>query len=472
MMINILRMANKKRAIDNELNSILEVLGMFDDGATLKQIKKTGGIKLETRSLQRRLNQLSKDGSITTSGNTRAKVYHLPPNAYTRIPPIPPLLAYELSPEISVSSLGLEIKELISKPVSQRKRVGYQQDFLLSYRPNVDSYLSNFEKVRLASIGRTNTGQQPAGTYAKSVLERLIIDLSWNSSRLEGNTYSLLDTQYLISKGREADQKDAADAQMIINHKEAIEFLVQGAGEIGFNMYTITNLHALLSNNLLPHPAASGRLRTFSVGITDSVFTPLAVPQLVEEMFRVILDKANAIKDPFEQAFFIMVQLPYLQPFDDVNKRVSRLAANIPFNAHNLSPLAFVDVPQKLYIQGLLGIYELNRVDLLKDLFIWSYERSAVRYAAIKQSLGDPDPLRVTYRDDMRYIIGEVVRKAIVQEEAVKLIADYSEGLPKRDRSKFIEIVETELLSLHDGNFARFRVTPSEYRIWNEVWKR
>jgi hypothetical protein len=112
----------------------------------------------------------------------------------------------------------------------------------------------------------------------------------------------------------------------------------------------------------------------------------------------------------------------------------------------------------------LLGIYELNRVDLLKDVFIWSYERSATRHAAIKQSLGEPDPLRVTYRDNIRYIIGEVVRKAIVQEEAVKMIADYSGSLPKSDRSKFVEIVDTELLSMHDGNFARFQIKPSEYR--------
>ncbi|KGE15253.1 Fic family protein [Sphingobacterium deserti] len=463
-------MANKK-VISNEIDQILSTLGEFDNGATLHEIRKAGGINLETRSLQRRLHQLSKDGSITISGNTRSRVYHLPDNAYNRHTPKAIQLVHELSAEILLSSAGLEIKNLVSQPVFQRKPVGYRRDFLMSYRPNVDSYLTDADKDQLAYIGKTNTLQQPAGTYAKSVLERLIIDLSWNSSRLEGNTYSLLDTQYLISKGRAADQKDTADAQMIINHKEAIEFLVQGEDEIGFNNYTITNLHALLSNNLLPDPAASGRLRTFSVGITDSVFTPLAVPQLVDEMFRVILDKVDSIKDPFEQAFFIMVHLPYLQPFDDVNKRVSRLAANIPFNAHNLSPLAFVDVPQKLYIQGLLGVYELNRVDLLKDVFLWSYERSALRYAAIRQSLGEPDPLRVTYRDDIRHIMGEVVKKTLPQEEAVKAIANFSENLPQKDRQKFIEIVDTELLSLHEGNFARFRVSPSEFKKWQQVWK-
>ena len=133
---------------------------------------------------------------------------------------------------------------------------------------------------------------------------------------------------------------------MILNHKEAIEFLVESSGEVDFNRYTILNLHALLSNNLLPNPTSSGRLRVFGVGITNSVFTPLGIPQLIEAFFDLLLEKARQIENPFEQAFFILVQLLYLQPFDDVNKRVSRLAANLPFNRHNLAPLSFIDVPE------------------------------------------------------------------------------------------------------------------------------
>lgn len=336
----------------------------------------------------------------------------------------------------------------------------------------LNSYLSIEEKRQLAEIGQTNTLDQPAGTYARSVLERLLIDLSWNSSRLEGNTYSLLDTQYLISLGKKADHKDDADAQMILNHKEAIEFLVQGGEEIDFNVYTITNLHALLADNLLSDSAAAGRLRTFGVGITRSVFTPLAIPQLLDDLFRTLLSKALEIDDPFEQAFFIMVQLPYLQPFDDVNKRVSRLAANIPFNKCNLSPLAFVDVPEELYVKGLLGVYELNRIDLLKDVFIWSYRRSAMRYAAIRQSLGEPDLWRMQYRDDIREVIWEIILESMAHQQAVNSIAQYAERIAENDRQKFITVVDTELLSLHEGNFARFRIKPSEFRRWQEVWKR
>lgn len=125
---------------------------------------------------------------------------------------------------------------------------------------------------------------------------------------------------------------------MILNHKDAIEFLVNSVEEIGFNRYTILNLHALLANNLLIDPTAPGRLRHIPVGIEKSVYHPLEMPQLIEEYFDQLLATAAAIKDPFEQAFFTMTQLPYLQPFDDVNKRVSRLAANIPLIKANFSP--------------------------------------------------------------------------------------------------------------------------------------
>jgi Fic family protein len=301
-------------------------------------------------------------------------------------------------------------------------------------------------------------------------LQRLLIDLSWNSSRLEGNTYSLLDTQRLLSQGQVATDKSAAEAQMILNHKEAIEFIVESAEDIGLNRYTITNLHALLSNNLLPDPAAPGRLRTFAVGIGKSVYTPLAVPQQIEEFFDLILAKADSITDPFEQAFFVMVQLPYLQPFDDVNKRVSRLAANIPLAKYNLAPLSFVDVPQDLYVQGLLGVYELQRVELLRDVFLWAYERSCLRYAAVRQSLGEPDPFRLQYRDDIRMLVMLIVTNNESQAEAKQKITTFATQLPEVDRTRFIEVVETELLGLHEGNFARYRIRPSEFAAWKANW--
>ena len=147
---------------------------------------------------------------------------------------------------------------LLSQPPAARKHAGYNRQFRDSYHPNASFYLLPTERARLAEIGKPSFAAAAPGTYAKQVLNRLLIDLSWNSSRLEGNTYSLLDTKRLIEFGEEAQGRDRLEAQMIMNHKDAIEFLVSAADEIGFNRYTILNLHGILAQNLLQDEGAAG----------------------------------------------------------------------------------------------------------------------------------------------------------------------------------------------------------------------
>ena len=241
------------------------------------------------------------------------------------------------------------------------------------------------------------------------------------------------------------------------------------AEEIGFNRYTLCNLHALLSDNLLSDPAACGRLRARPVNISGTVFHPLEVPQQIEECFHSILSKAAVIEDPFEAAFFVMVQLPYLQAFEDVNKRVSRLAANIPLIRHNLCPLSFVDVEAEDYLNGLIGIYELNRIEYLRDVFVWAYARSSQRYTAIRQSLGDPDPFRLKYRSQIGSFVREIVQHMVTQKAAGPWIRqNASKDIPEADREQFIETIEVELKSLQEGNIARYRLRPGEFAKWKE----
>lgn len=453
--------------IPNTLENILLALRSFPKGASLEQINEALPISIEKRTLQRRLKKLKEVHLIYTEGGSHATRYFIKDIAAF---PSKIETKNESSMSIPLSQEGNDVLALVSRPEAQRKPVGYERSFLENYRPNIDSFLNESEKQKLAEWGNTRNDEQPAGTYAREILNRLLIDLSWNSSRLEGNTYSLLDTELLIHNGRTPSNKSPMETQMILNHKEAIEFLVESSDEVGFNRYTFLNLHALLSNNLLPNPAASGRLRTFGVGITNSVFTPLGIPQLIEESFDLILAKASQIKNPFEQAFFILVQLPYLQPFDDVNKRVSRLAANIPLNRYNLAPLSFIDLPEESYIKGMLGIYELNRIELFKDVFLWAYERSALRYAAIRQSLGEPDPFRLKYREELRGIVSQIVSNAMEKEAASETIKSEVKKVPEPDRSRLAEVVETELLGLHEGNFVRYRIRPSEFSAWKKRW--
>ncbi|MFU8804667.1 MAG: Fic family protein [Bradymonadaceae bacterium] len=435
---------------------LLEFLASMESGgASIGDLKDR--LNVSQRTLQRRLKELIAEGKVRREGKSRATLYFLAQPLATA--------------PIETSSEALEIKRLLARPIGSREPVGYRREFLDSYRPNETSYLSNSLQERLTSLGLATTSNQPAGTYARQIFDRLLIDLSWNSSRLEGNTYSLLETERLLAEGVPSEDRDAFETQMILNHKAAIEFLVESAEDIGFNRLTLLNLHALLSENLLPDPSAGGRLRTHAVGISGSVFYPLDNPHLLEEAFDTILDKADTITDPFEQSFFVLAQLPYLQPFADVNKRVSRLAANIPFIRHNLCPLSFIDVSQEDYLQGMLGVYELNNVALLRDVFTRAYERSASRYAAIRESLGEPDRFRMRLRQELKEVVGEVIRKPMTPDEATRWIGDYSQKLPLDDREQFADVVEAELSSLHEGNFARYRVRPSEFAAWREVWR-
>jgi len=457
----------------DNLREIEDAVQSHPDGATAREIADALKTELPQRTLQYRLKHLVDTGRLVRAGKGRWTRYHLPAGTGDgAIATVRRQDDREEQVSIPLSDRSVEIRKYLAQPAAARKPVGYQRDFLESYRPNVSAYLSAAERARLREVGRPDFAEQPAGTYARHILDRLLIDLSWNSSRLEGNTYSLLDTRRLIEFGKEAEGRAHLEAQMILNHKDAIAFLVGEAEDIGFNRYTILNLHGFLAQNLLPDESAAGRLRHIPIGIEKSVFHPLEVPQLIDECFGLILAKAAAIQDPFEQAFFVMVQLPYLQPFDDVNKRVSRLAANIPFIKANLSPLSFSDVPHSLYTDAVLGVYERNRIDLLKDVFIWSYERSAARYVAVRQSLGEPDPFRLRHREALRQVVGEVVRGRMGRKAAVAHVAAWiAEHIAPADREKLREMAESDLLGLHEGNFARYRISPAEFAAWREVWE-
>jgi hypothetical protein len=469
------------RIPEESLAAIEQAVAKHPDGASLSDVAEAIPERLADRTLQYRLKYLVDKGRLITDGEGRRWTrYRVPaaeaePRALAVEKPADVPAATEKTEEeaVPLSPASQEMRAYLSQPLNARKPVGYNREFLDSYRPNETLYLSEERRAHLAQVGKPNFDDQAAGTYAKQILNRLLIDLSWNSSRLEGNTYSLLDTTRLIELGEAAEGRDRLEAQMIVNHKDAIEFLVNDAEAIGFNRYTILNLHGILAQNLLPDPGAPGRLRRMGVGIGKSTFHPLELPQLIEECFNEVLEKAATIKDPFEQALFAMVQLPYLQPFDDVNKRVSRLSANIPFINRNLSPLSFIDVPRAIYMDAILCVYELNKIDLLRDVFIWAYERSAARYAAVRQSLGEPDPFRFKHKAALRQIVGEVVRGQMDRKATAAYITAWVEknGIPEADREKFRDMAESELVSLHEGNFARYQIRPSEFEGWQRVWR-
>lgn len=454
-----------KRSKGEELDAIIKAVRECRQDASIDVVMGALETPPSRRTLQRRLATLVAQNHLSPVGNGWARRYRVT---------APGALQQGLTGHSGTLSLSPEaeaVRRLVAAPIQQRRPVGYDRAFLDGYRPNESFYLPADTRERLAALGAAPSGKLPPGTYLRQVFNRLLIDLSWNSSRLEGNTYSLLETEQLLEFGRNAEGKGLQEAQMILNHKAAIELLVEASLEIGVNRFTVCNLHALLAQNLLD-PQVCGRVRSKPVGITGTVFHPLEGPQVIQECFDQVLHTADAIDDIFEQAFFVMVHLPYLQPFEDVNKRVSRLAANVPLVRANVCPLSFADVPQADYAHGILGVYELRRVELLRDVFVWAYERSCTRYSAVRQSLGEPDPFRLLYRRLLHDVIAEVIRGCLDRTAAVRHIRRYAtENVTEADRDRFAEIVETELMALHEGNIARYHLRPSEYHAWHNAWR-
>ncbi|MDB4914674.1 MAG: filamentation induced by cAMP protein Fic [Gemmatimonadetes bacterium] len=453
-------------SLDSLALRIRDIVAANSDGVTAPQIIRVlrkDGLAQTPRTVRRRLQELGAVGQIRVVGEKRGRKY-FPAPSQPEPAPVPSSDIPDDYPPLSPA--GRQAFNRIRRPRSHRSPVGYMADFLEQYEPGVTWYLDAALRNRLAESGATPDAERAAGTFAREIYHRLLIDLSWASSHLEGNTYSRLDTERLLEFGQQAEGKDASETQMILNHKAAIEMLVQNAAEIDFNRYTLLSLHGALSENLLANSADEGRLRRHPVAIGSSVYTPLAIPQKVEEYFDLILDKARAIPDPFEQAFFVMVHLPYLQPFADANKRTSRLAMNIPLIKRNLVPLSFVDVSTSAYTEGVLAIYELNDVALLRDIFAWAYSRSCQQYNVLRESLGQPDPFRLKYRAQLHNAVRDAIINMIAPVTEYLLRWADGNGIVSSDRGQFVLMTATLLEALNESSAGRYRVTPNQYKAW------
>lgn len=441
------------------------------------------------RTLQRWLKQLVDEKKIRPEGKARARRYRVtqiaPPVYYplasdeqsSRLILASPKPLYETNggdtfPSIiPLSPDSLEVLAQINQPLSSRKKVQYQPDFLNGYQPNHSSYLSPSICRQLEKLGNVGKDGLPAGTYGREILNRLRIDLSWASSNLEGNTYSLLETRKLIEQGKLATGKDITEARMILNHKTAIEFLVENADSVRFNRYTILNLQGILSENLLPNRLDEGRIREHMVYIGKSTYSPPTIPSQISMYLDMLLEKADQITNPFEQSFFVMVHLPYLQPFADVNKRTSRLAANMPLIRANLCPLTFLGVPVSAYSRAILAVYELNRVELLRDLYLWAYEQSAGEYITTKREMVGPDPAGFAYRDVIKQAVHDAVTNP--HKNTLTLVQKCVEQyVPRADRENIYALIMEELRRLHEGVLVRYGIGHAQFLAWKEKQKR
>lgn len=328
--------------------------------------------------------------------------------------------------------------------------------------PNKSPYLSTADRRRLRHAGIPIKPPLRAGTYAQRVLERLLVDLSRASSRMEGNNYSVLETERLVRFGEEASGKDRKEAITILNHKEAIQYLSDNLDTITISRADLFNVHALLADGLLADPAMAGRLRRMPAGISHTICGPLGDRFEIEEEFAILVGKAVAITDPFEQSFFLLVHIPYLQAFDDINKRTSRVASNIPLLKADLAPMSILTMDDGDFIDGLIGICEPNNDSLLQNTYMDAYTASAENYRVLRAGLEMPDRAALMYRNSVR----EAVRRSVFDRRAfdpalVTALATEA-GIPEEDRAQVVDYVGREIRGLHEGNAIRYRLLPAD----------
>lgn len=221
-----------------------------------------------------------------------------------------------------------------------------------------------------------NLAEFSSALYEKE-LERLTIDISWKSSQIEGNTYSLLETERLFREHKEAAGKTRAEATMLLNHKTALSFLHNHLPSARLiNVAFIESCHKHLVENL----GVTHHIRSRIVGITGTIYKPLDnsyhIREALDHMCAIIQKK----EDPFEKALIAVALISYIQPFEDGNKRTGRMISNALLMAHNACPLSYRSIDSLDYKKAMLLFYEQNNLSLFKEIFIEQVRFSAENY--------------------------------------------------------------------------------------------
>jgi Fic family protein len=394
-------------------------------------------------TLNRALRDLLASGFLKKSGDGRSTRYVATDAARAVLGASPPDAPTPAGPGIlQWSPAARPLVEALRAPLGTRTPVGYESSFVNDYIPNQSSLLPPQLADDLFNAGRSRD-QQPAGTYAREVLEQLLIDLSWSSSRLEGNSKSLLDTKALFELGEQTGPLDE-DTLMLLNHKSAIEFMVDAVPTEGITVAVIVDLQAKLMRDLLKDSRDIGY-----------------IPSLLEEALNAIIDKVRHIRNPVEAAFFLWVNLAYLQPFADGNKRTSRLSANMPLLLYNCAPLSFLDVERTDYATAMLGVYEQRKVAAAAELFEFIYRRSIQKYSVLRASLAVPDPIRARYRQALDELMQSVVVHGRKLEDAFSEVP-----VDAADLAALRVIANTELDHLEQYNCARYDLARGMTQKW------
>ncbi len=319
------------------------------------------GIKTEVgyATLKRQLSKLAKEGLVVSTGRQKSTRYSLSPS-YEVVYPVDTERYFEQ--EIDERSIRDTFNLTLITETLDSIRIFSEQEL-----DGLDKLQKEFE----------NNVDRLSPTLYEKEMERLAIDLSWKSSQIEGNTYSLLETERLLKEKETAAGKPKDDATMLLNHKEAINFIVENPDYVTpLTTAGIEDIHSLLIKDL----DVDRNIRKRRVGISGTNYVPLdneyQIREAMTDMCRLINSKNNV----FEKAILALVLISYIQPFADGNKRTARIVSNALLIAHRYCPISFRTVDSVQYKKALLIFYEQNNISAFKEIFNSQFEFAVKTY--------------------------------------------------------------------------------------------
>lgn len=310
-------------------------------------------------TLKRLIATLVKDGNVVVEGKARATRYRLSDRAHLLMP--------------------LNLDTYFAQEVDDRKvQTSYNFELIREQLPNVELFTVE-EKAHLDQLQsefRLHVDEMSQNEYNKE-MERLGIDLSWKSSQIEGNTYSLLETERLLRESKTADGKTQEEAVMLLNHKYALRFILDTPDYLErLSVSHIEDVHQLLTKGL----SVDKGIRRRRVGITGTNYRPLDNEFQIREALRDTCDLINGRRNVFEKALLTLVLLSYIQAFSDGNKRTARITSNAILIANGYCPLSFRSVDSIDYKKAMLIFYEQNNLYAFKKIFMEQFEFAVSEY--------------------------------------------------------------------------------------------
>ena len=285
---------------------------------------------------------------------------------------------YLISPALAVLH-QINVDQYFEKEIDERV---IKSSFNFSLIPNVLSKVNLFTVDEIQQLNKLqekfkeNISVLSKSEYSKE-LERLAIDLSWKSSQIEGNTYSLLETERLLKEKEAAEGKSQSDATMLLNHKEALDFILGNKNYISpLTISTIEDIHSILIKDL----GVDRNIRKRGVGILGTNYKPLDNEYQIKEALDDMCNLINNVENVFEKALLAIVLLSYIQAFGDGNKRTARIISNAILISYNYCPISFRTVNSVEFKKAMLIFYEQNNISAFKQIFIDQFKFAVETY--------------------------------------------------------------------------------------------